>query len=74
MKKIKDVIDKVRKEAEVNGVRVVMNGKMQIEEIILNPSLDQEQQSRAVKDCVNTALAQIQQEIATEIRSAQFGI
>lgn len=74
LKKIKDVIDKIEKEVEVNGVKVIINGKLQIKAISLNPDLDQVRQEQAVKECVNAAFMQIQQEITAKMRSANLGI
>ena len=74
LKKIKDVIDKIEKEVEVNGVKIVMSGRLQVKEVVLNPELNEEQQANAVRDCVNAALIQIQQEITIKMRSAQLGI
>lgn len=61
---LKDALSKERREVEKEGVRVAVNGKMEIEEIRLNPELDIERQGRVVKDCLNEAMRQIQVEVA----------
>ena len=38
LKKLKDILEKERREVEREGIRVVINGKMEIEEIQLNLS------------------------------------
>ena len=67
LKKIKDVLEKERREVKKDGVRVVVNGKMEIEEIQLNSQMDIEKQGKIVKDCINEAMKQIQREAATKM-------
>ncbi len=67
LKKLKDVLEKERKEVEREGIRVVVNGKMEIEEIKLNPDLGIEKQEKIVKDCINEAMQQIQKEAAQKM-------
>ena len=67
LKKIKDVLKKERREVKKDGVRVVVNGKMEIEEIQLNSQMDIEKQGKIVKDCINEAMKQIQREAATKM-------
>ncbi len=58
MKKLKDLdssLAKERMESEINGVKVIMNGKSEIIEITLNLDLDKEKLEKTVKDCVNDA-------------------
>jgi len=67
LKKLKDVLEKERIEKEKEGVRVVINGKMEIEDIKLNPDLNIERQERIVKDCINEAMQQIQKQAAQKM-------
>lgn len=63
LKKLKELqgeLGKERAEVEKNGVRVVVSGKMEIEEVVLNTELSKEEQERAVKDCANEAMKKIQ--------------
>lgn len=58
LKKLKDLdssLAKERMESEVNGVKVIVNGKAEVVEITLNSELGKEQLEKAVKDCVNDA-------------------
>lgn len=64
LKEIKDALEKERKEVEKEGVRVVVSGKMEIEELKLNPQLEPAKQEELVKDCVNQGLREVQQEAA----------
>ena len=67
LKELKDVLEKERKEVEKEGVKVVVNGKMEIEEIKLNPQLNTAKQEEIVKDCINQAFKEVQQEAAKKM-------
>ena len=67
LQKMKAVLEKEKREVEKEGIRVVVNGKMEIEEIQLNSEMDIEKQEKLVKDCINEAMKQIQKEAATKM-------
>lgn len=67
LKEIQDQLKKERVEVEKNGVKAVVNGKMEIEEIVLNPDFGIEQQEKAVKDCVNEAVRKVQTNLAQKM-------
>ena len=67
LKALKDTLEKERKEVEKEGVRVVVNGKMEVEELSLNPQLEAVKQAGIVKDCINQALKEVQQEAARKM-------
>jgi len=67
LKELKDALEKERKNIEKEGVSVVMNGKMEVEEIKLNPQLGIEKQEMLVKECINEALKEIQKEAANKM-------
>jgi DNA-binding protein YbaB len=63
LKQLKDLqaalsLEKV--ENENRGVKVIVNGKMEIEQIQLNPELQKEDQEKVLKDCINEAMRKIQ--------------
>lgn len=60
LKGLQDQITKERFEAEIGGVKVIVNGAMVIEEVILDPSLNIERQAEIVKKCTNEALKKAQ--------------
>ena len=63
IKQLKDLQDKLEKEiieVEKNGVKVVVNGRMEIQDLKLNLNLSKEEQESLVKDCFNEALRKIQ--------------
>ena len=71
LKKIKDSLEKERKEVEREGIRVVVNGKMAVEEIKLNPQMEIERQGEIVRQLINDAFLQIQQEVAKKMFSGK---
>lgn len=71
MRKIQKELGKEKTDAEKNGVRVTINGNMQIESVLLNPNLDNNTQEKMVKECVNEAVRKIQFVVAQ--RMSDFG-
>jgi len=67
LKKLKDSLGEERMEAEKQGVKVVLNGEMKVEEIKLNPELNQDQQETVLKDCINEAMGKIQKLVAQKM-------
>ena len=67
LKKMKGVLEKERQTVEREGISVTVNGKMEIEDIILNPELDNERQASVLKSCINDAMKQIQMEAAKKM-------
>lgn len=60
LKGLQNEIAKERFEAEVDGVKVVVNGALAIEEVALNSGLSFEKQCETVKRCANEALKKAQ--------------
>ncbi|MEA2113454.1 MAG: YbaB/EbfC family nucleoid-associated protein [Patescibacteria group bacterium] len=60
LKELQGQLGQEKAECEKNGVKAVVNGKMEIEEIILNEELSKEDQEKTVKDCVNDAMKKMQ--------------
>jgi len=60
LKNLQDAIKKEKFEAEKDGVKVIINGGFNVEEIILNPNLDKEQQEKVLRDCLNEAVKKVQ--------------
>jgi DNA-binding protein YbaB len=56
IKKLKDLDNQLAKETfelEKNGVKVVINGKSEIINIVLNSELDKENQEKILRDIIN---------------------
>ena len=60
LNELKKILEQEKIEIEEQGVKVVMNGKMEVESIQLNSDLNIEQQEQAIKQCFNEAVKKIQ--------------
>lgn len=66
LKQLKDLQDNIKKQkvaVEKNGVKIVLNGAFELEEIILNPALDKTVQEKTIKECFRDAGHQIQAKV-----------
>jgi len=73
LKKIQDTFKKEKIETEKRGVRVVINGNLEFEEIKLNPELNIEDQQTALKECINEAKEAMQKKMAQTLMGAGLG-
>jgi DNA-binding protein YbaB len=74
MKQIKDIQDQLNKErmeVEKEGIRAVVNGKMEVEQIVLNPNLAKDQQEKLAKECINEAMKKVQMSAAQKFMQSQ---
>ena len=77
LKKLKQLRDlqkslgKEKTDIERDGVKVTINGNIEIEEIRLNPGLDTDKQAKILKDCINDAVKKMQYAIAQKM--SEFG-
>lgn len=53
--------------SEKQGVKVVLNGKLEVEDVVLNPELDISKQAQVIKDCFNDAVRKMQVELAKKM-------
>jgi len=60
MREIQNILSKERVTVERDGIKVTVNGKMEMEEIILSPDMEKGKQERILKDCINEAVKKIQ--------------
>ena len=70
LKEIKDLqkaIAKERVEVEKKGIRVVLNGKMELIEVVLNQQLSADEQQKFLKDCFNEAVQAWRLRIAKKV-------
>ncbi len=67
LKAIKNSLEKEKIVTENQGTKVIMNGKMEIEEIQLNSELNKEEQEKVLKDCINEAMKKIQMIMAQKM-------
>ncbi|MFH1643377.1 MAG: YbaB/EbfC family nucleoid-associated protein [Patescibacteria group bacterium] len=64
LQNIKSSLEKEKVEIEKEGTRVVVNGKMEIEEIEINEELSKEKQEEILKVCINEGFKKIQMNMA----------
>lgn len=67
LKSLQKEIAKEKFEAEIEGVKVVVNGKLMVEDIILNPDLSADRQAIVLKNCLNGALYKAQSSAAQKM-------
>ncbi|MDX9779277.1 MAG: YbaB/EbfC family nucleoid-associated protein [Patescibacteria group bacterium] len=53
---------------EKNGVKITLNGNMEIVDLQLNPELSIDEQTRNVKTCFNDALKKVQRLMAKKMQ------
>lgn len=74
LKKIKDLQNSLKKEKvekENNGIKVIVNGQLQIQDIKLNPDLDSKKQQEALKNLINSAMQEMQMKAAKKMQGMQ---
>lgn len=74
LKSLHDAAKSERFEASKDGVKIVINGNMQVEDLVLNPELNIEQQTRAVKECLNDAIRNAQMGMAQKLQGMNIGL
>ncbi len=67
LKELRDSLSQEKEEVEKEGIKVIINGKMEIENIQLNPDLDKEEQETILKECINEAIKKIQMVLASKM-------
>ncbi len=67
--KMQKELQKEKTEAEENGTKIVINGKMEVEEVWLNQEVSKEEQEKAIKNCFNGAMREIQMKLAEKMQS-----
>ena len=60
LKGIEKALSQEKVEVIKQGVKVVINGRFEVEEIALNPSIPVQDQSKVLKTCLNEAFRKIQ--------------
>lgn len=64
LKGLQDSIKKEKFEVEKKGIKVVINGNFNLEEVKIDPSLNQKEQEDLIKDCFNEAIKKAQMAMA----------
>lgn len=71
MRALQNDLAKEVAEVEKQGVKVVLNGKLELIDIKLNKELGQEEQEKLVKECFNEAMQKIQMAMAAKMQNMQ---
>ncbi len=75
LKELRDSVSQEKVEVEKNGIKVVVNGKMEIEEIQLNSDLSKEEQETILKECINDSMKKVQMLLASKMSQMPgFGV
>jgi len=73
LKAMQDQMKNEKFEVEREGIKIVVNGSLSIEEVILNPELDIERQARLVKDITNEVIKKAQMGMAQKLSGMGLG-
>jgi DNA-binding protein YbaB len=69
LQQIQNALKNEKVEHEKNGVKITMNGKLEVQNIQLNPSLSIGDQEKAVKDAFNDVMKKAQMVVAQKMQS-----
>jgi DNA-binding protein YbaB len=72
LKKIQEIQNALKDEKITyshNGIEIIINGKLEVEAIKLNPMLAVSDQERALKDAFNEAMKKVQMVVAQKMQS-----
>lgn len=69
MYKLQKELQKETVETEEDGVKLIMNGIMEIEDVKLNNNLSIERQEKAIKNCFNSAMQKVRVVAAQKMQS-----
>jgi len=67
LRELQNILGQEKAEVEKDGVKIVLTGKLEVESVLLNPSLDREKQEKVLKECFNEAIRKINLQIAQKM-------
>jgi len=73
LKKLQDSFKKEMLTFEDRGVSVTMNGNFEVEEIVLSPDLNLQEQQEVLKKCLNKVREDIQKTLAQKMMASGIG-
>ena len=68
LKQMKDSLSEEKVEVEKQGIKIVLNGNFEIEQLILNSEIEKEQQESILKDCLNEGVRKIQMSMVEKFK------
>lgn len=68
LKEIKNSLSQERFESERDGIKVILNGNLEVEQIILNSEMEKERQESILKDCFNENIRKVQMAMAEKFK------
>ncbi len=75
LKKLQDSLAQEKTEVEREGIKVVVNGKMEVEQIQINSELEKEKQEEILRQCLNEAMKKVQMAAAQKMSQMDgFGL
>jgi DNA-binding protein YbaB len=69
LQEIQKALKDERVEYEKQGIKVTINGKLEIEDIKLNPALPGDQQEKMLKEVLNEGMKKIQMTVAQKMQA-----
>jgi DNA-binding protein YbaB len=69
LQEIQNALKSEKIENKKDGVTVLMNGKLEVEDVELNPALSIDDQEKAVKECFNETMKRVQTIVAKKMQS-----
>ncbi|MFN3550836.1 MAG: hypothetical protein ACK4WJ_03405 [Endomicrobiia bacterium] len=69
LKQLNDLVSSESVVVEKDGIKIKINGKMELEEIVLNPSLDILKQQKILKELFNEAVRKVQMILMNKLGS-----
>lgn len=71
LQKMQSELQKEEFQGEEKGVKITMNGRMEVVEVNLNDDLTKEEQEKAVKECLNGLMRKVQMAAAQKMQSME---
>ena len=71
LKDLQNILSKERVEVERDGIKIAINGKLEIEMIQINAPLEKEKLEKSIRDCFNEAIKKINMQIAQKMSHMQ---
>lgn len=74
LRRMQDMIKAERETVQKKGISVTVNGAMEVERIILNPTLETREAEVALAQCINEANKNLQKKLAKMMTSTGGGL